>query len=211
MRKDWRCIADERYWRWCTFIPEEEAMRMLLASDDSEGAAEYLKRKKALVHYHKKEGTINDSLYADMHLVLPNDMLTKVDMMSMANSLEVRVPFLDHRVVDFVFSLPAEFKIHKGMRKRILKDAFQDLLPPQIQKRGKQGFEVPLLRWFTGELRPLITNDLLSAERVRSQGLFDVQVIEKLKRQLFSASPGEAVSRVWGLIVFQYWYKKYLD
>jgi asparagine synthase (glutamine-hydrolysing) len=146
-----------------------------------------------------------------MHLVLPNDMLTKVDMMSMANSLEVRVPFLDHQLVEYVFSLPADYKIHKGFRKRILKDAFKDDLPPELYKRNKQGFEVPLLKWFKGELRPMIEKDLLSTDRIQGQGLFSHEYVDRLKRKLFSSSPGDAVAQVWGLLVFQYWHKKYME
>src|SRR5258706_541477 len=101
---------------------------------------EYRSRKEEILKYiggsngvtippQADGGTLNEVLYTDMHLVLPNDMLTKVDMMSMANSLEVRTPFLDYNVVDFAFSLPAESKINKKVRKKIVRDAFRELLP----------------------------------------------------------------------------------
>lgn len=202
----------ERYWRWCSYIDEEEAAEMINVNDEPvENISEYSSRKRALLTYHKREGTINDILYTDMHLVLPNDMLTKVDLMSMANSLEVRVPFLDHQVVNYVFSLPAEYKIYKGFRKRILKEAFKEDLPHELYKRNKQGFEVPLLKWFRNELRPMIDNELLGTERIRSQGLFNHTYVETLKKKLFSQSPGEAVAQIWGLLVFQYWHRKYLE
>src|SRR5690606_22837193 len=76
------------------------------------------------------ENDLNSILFADLNLVLPNDMLTKVDLMSMANGLEVRVPFLDHRVVEYAFSLSADKKIGRKQGKRILRQAFSDLLPP---------------------------------------------------------------------------------
>ncbi len=202
----------ERYWRWCSYVDEEEAAEMINVSDAQEdNISEYAERKRDLLTFHKREGTINDVLYTDMQLVLPNDMLAKVDMMSMANSLEVRVPFLDHTVVNYVFSLPADFKIHGGFRKRILKDAFKDELPPELYERHKQGFEVPLLKWFRNGLRSLIENDLLASERIRGQGLFNPAYVETLKRKLFSSSPGEAVAQIWGLLVFQYWHRKYLE
>jgi len=202
----------ERYWRWCSYIDEHEAVEMINVRDAQEdNISEYALRKKELLAFHKREGTINDVLYIDMRLVLPNDMLTKVDMMSMANSLEVRVPFLDHDVVNYVFSLPADFKIHRGFRKRILKDAFKDDLPPELYERHKQGFEVPLLKWLRNELKPLIENELLAPERIRSQGLFNPDYVEALRKKLFSSSPGEAVAQIWGLLVFQYWHRKYLE
>ncbi len=135
-------------------------------------------------------------------------MLTKVDLMSMANSLEVRTPFLDYEVVNFAFSLPSSFKIDKNFQKKIVKDTFRNLLPEEIYSRGKQGFEVPLLKWFRTELKSMITDDLLDDNFIIEQNLFDPVEIKKLKQQLFSTNPGEIHARIWGLIVFQYWWKK---
>jgi asparagine synthase (glutamine-hydrolysing) len=135
-------------------------------------------------------------------------MLTKVDLMSMANGLEVRVPFLDFEVVNFIFSLPSDFKINKNLRKRVLQDAFKDILPAQLYNRPKKGFEVPLLKWFQREMKSLIVDDLLSEEFVNEQGIFDYSEISKLKTQLFSSNPGDIHARIWGLIVFQWWWKR---
>ena len=144
-----------------------------------------------------------------MHLVLANDMLVKVDMMSMANSLEVRVPFLDHKLVEYAFQLPQQYKIDSHMRKRIVQDAFRDILPAQLYRRPKHGFEVPLLKWFRKDLRSLIQDDLLHKDFVIDQGIFDPDEIESLKKRLFSINPGDIHARIWGLIVFQWWWKKY--
>ena len=166
-------------------------------------------RKEKVLQYINGKDSINDTLMADTQMVLPYDMLTKVDLMSMANSLEVRVPILDYTVVDFAFTIPTSFKISGGHTKRILKDAFRDVLPDELYNRPKRGFEVPLLNWFRTGLRSLIEDDLLSEKFIREQGIFDATEINKLKQQLFSSSPGEVHARIWGLIVFQYWYKKY--
>ena len=155
--------------------------------------------------------SVNDTLFADLNLVLPNDMLTKVDLMSMANSLEVRVPFLDHRVVDFAFSLPVESKINGTDRKRIVKEAFKSYLPENLFNRKKHGFEVPLLKWLRNELNLLIENDLLNASFIEKQGIFNIAPIEKLKNQLKSRSPGDSPAKIWALLVFQWWWKKYFD
>jgi asparagine synthase (glutamine-hydrolysing) len=155
------------------------------------------------------KASINELLYTDVQLVLTNDMLTKVDLMSMANGLEVRVPFLDHEVVEWAFSLPAESKINRGMKKRIVQDAFRELLPPELYQRPKHGFEVPLLKWFRTELRSEIENNWLNDNFVETQGVFSVEAVQKLKKQLFSANPGDAHAKVWALIVFQHWWKRY--
>jgi len=141
-------------------------------------------------------------------LVLPNDMLYKVDMMSMANGLEVRTPFLDFELVDFAFTLPANYKIDRFNQKKILKDAFKHLLPDEILKRSKKGFEVPLLTWFQTDLKTTI-NELLDDTFILEQGLFNIIEVQHLKRQLFSNNPGEIQGRIWALIVFQHWYKKF--
>ena len=208
-----RMSADERYWRWCSFIDEAEALQLLgehtrqLAIKQD---AMYRNVKSNILAATGKDACLNDVLYTDMHLVLQNDMLTKVDLMSMASSLEVRVPFLDHHVVDFAFSLPNDYKVYKGFKKRVVKDAFKDILPEELYTRPKHGFEVPLLKWFRGDLRSLIEDDLLNDAFVEEQGIFDPIAVKQLKAQLYSNDPGEVHARIWGLIVFQYWWKKYL-
>ncbi len=202
--------AKERYWRWAGYESEEEVQKMLirnLAPETTE-RKEYLLRKKNMLKFIREDGDVNDVLYTDMHLVLVSDMLAKVDMMSMANSLEVRTPFLDHEVVGFAFSLPVSSKIDKSGRKKIVRDAFRKLLPEELYSRPKQGFEVPLLKWFRNELKSLITNDLLSDQFIKDQQLFNLEPIRNLKRKLFSNSPGDVQAQIWALLVFQYWWKK---
>ena len=176
----------------------------------SDTAFEYKKRKDELLKNIRRDGDINDVLYTDMKMVLPNDMLRKVDSMSMANSLEVRTPFLDHRLVNFAFSLPVAFKINTDMKKKILQDTFRDELPVEIYKRPKHGFEVPLLNWFRNELRSKIEDDLLSDDFIEEQGIFNVAATRELKVQLFSNNPGDVQATIWALIVFNTWWKKYL-
>ncbi len=201
--------SQERYWQWAGFATESESARLLSPTTKEKlSDQEYHSFKKSLLNTLSEKESINEVLLTDTQLVLPNDMLTKVDLMSMANSLEVRVPFLDYEVVNFIFSLPADFKINHSLRKRILQDAFRDVLPVQLYNRPKKGFEVPLLKWLRNEMRSLIDNDLLSKQFVEEQGIFAYSEIEKLKRQLFSNNPGDVHARIWGLVVFQWWWKK---
>jgi asparagine synthase (glutamine-hydrolysing) len=137
-------------------------------------------------------------------------MLRKVDLMSMGNSLEVRTPFLDHRLVNFSFSLNSDYKINKNMKKRIVQDAARSLLPEEIYNRPKQGFEVPLLPWFKNELHELIHHDLLSDSFIKEQNLFNPSYVSGLKEKLNSSSPGDVQGNIWALIVFNSWWKRYI-
>ncbi len=203
----------ERYWRWCAFVNEDNAKKYFRKDKlEKINFNEYNKLKNLFSQHIKNEKSdLNDMLYADMNLILPNDMLQKVDLMSMANSLEVRVPFLDHEVVDFAFSLPAEYKIDSKRRKKILVDTFREFLPDEIFTRPKHGFEVPLLKWFRNELKSLIEDDLLKDAFVEQQGIFDVNEIKRIKTKLYSNNPEDTHAQIWALIVFQYWWKKYFN
>lgn len=206
-----------RYWRWASIIDEEEANYLLKEKETkrsqrlSDEAFVYKKRKEGFLKTIQKDGDLNDVLLTDVNLVLQNDMLKKVDCMSMANSLEVRTPFLDHNVVNYAFSLPVDFKINGRVRKKILTDTFKDLLPNELLNRPKKGFEVPLLKWLQNDLRSLIDDELLNDKFILDQGIFNLEAIGYLKAKLFSNNPGDAAATVWAIIVFQYWWKKHFE
>lgn len=197
----------DRYWRWCAFAGETEVEKLMLKKCN---ASDYSNRRSSIIESIEASTGVNDVLYTDMKMVLQNDMLTKVDMMSMANSLEVRTPFLDFELVNFIFSLPSEYKIDREGRKKILRDTYREILPSELYTREKHGFEVPLLKWFRKELKSLIFDDLLGEKFIKEQNLFDLNEINKIKKKFFSNSPGDTHARIWGLTVFQYWWKKYL-
>ncbi|MBK6266730.1 asparagine synthase (glutamine-hydrolyzing) [Marivirga sp. S37H4] len=159
---------------------------------------------------HITQPSINQALQLDQQLVLQGDMLQKVDLMSMAHALEVRVPFLDHELVAFANSLPEGFKVNGSMKKRILQDTFRDKLPAKIYNRPKHGFEVPLLSWLQNQLKGDINNKWLSQDFIESQAIFDVEGVEKLKRKLFSSDPGDSHAHVWALICFQEWWNVFM-
>jgi asparagine synthase (glutamine-hydrolysing) len=200
----------DRYWRWASINSAKKVNELL--RDDVLGMVNYekMQAEKAVLLHALRSDDFNEVLLTDMKLVLPGDMLVKVDLMSMANSLEVRSPFLDHKVVDFAFSLPSSYKIDASLKKKIVQDAFRDMLPEEIYNRPKHGFEIPLLDWFRNELWGLINDDLLNKDFVEQQGIFNVGSVEKLKLQLQSNSPGDSPATIWALIVFQYWWKKYM-
>ena len=194
----------ERYWAWIGLTSDQEVEKLLSVGFNNKNL------KKDIVSKIGKTGDFNDYLWSDLELVLPGDMLTKVDLMSMNNSLEVRVPFLDHELVDFVNTLPAEYKIDRGSRKKILQDTYRSFLPEELYHRPKHGFEVPLLKWFKGPLSTLINDLLLNKEFILSQGVFNYSEIRRIVEKLRSSNPGDTASRVWAILVFQIWWKKYL-
>jgi len=148
--------------------------------------------------------SINRMLCTDVIDSLPGDMLTKVDLMSMRNSLEVRVPLLDHHVVELALQIPGAEKLRRGVTKRVLKETFKDLLPPGHTRRPKSGFEIPISRWLRTDLRPLL-DGYLGEERLRDQGIFDAAVVQDLVRSHRQAKT-DTSWMLWNLIVFQHWY-----
>jgi asparagine synthase (glutamine-hydrolysing) len=133
-------------------------------------------------------------------------MLRKVDAMSMSNSLEVRVPFLDHELVNYLFQLPEHFKIKGKSRKHILKETFKDLLPTELYHRGKQGFDVPMLHWFRTELAEELNKTIFNRDLMESIGLFNWDEIERINKKLHARNPGDVHIQVWQLYVFVKWW-----
>ena len=143
----------------------------------------------------------------DFHTYLPNDGLTKVDRTSMAHSIESRVPLLDTAVIEFAATLPSSFKITPaGRHKHVLKEAVADLLPPSILDRPKQGFGVPIGRWFGRDLRDLFADTLLSA-RTRERGYFEPREVGRLVREHVSGRRDHTL-RLWLLMVFELWQRQ---
>jgi asparagine synthase (glutamine-hydrolysing) len=127
----------------------------------------------------------------------------------MANALEVRVPFLNRNVVDFVTQLPLELKLRRLTGKYILKKSVQSILPKEIIHRPKKGFNMPVAHWLTNELRELVLQ-MLSAERINRQGFFNYSYIKHLLDQHFARQQDNR-KLLWTLLIFQMWYDKYMD
>jgi asparagine synthase (glutamine-hydrolysing) len=150
---------------------------------------------------------VNRMLGTDLIDSLPGDMLTKADLMSMAHSLEVRVPLLDHRVVELAFRIPGAEKLRGGVTKRVLKEACEGLLPPGHTRRPKAGFEIPISRWLRTDLGFLVDR-YLSEDRIRDQGIFEADVVQDLVRSHRQAKTDTAWA-LWNLIVFQKWHESH--
>ncbi len=138
---------------------------------------------------------------------LPNDILVKTDRASMKIGLEVRCPFLDRQVVEFVNSLPYDYKYRGFSGKYILKKLMKDKLPPSIVSRPKKGFGIPLARWLKHELKPLC-EELLSPEKLKRQGIFDADAVQLIKAEHY-AGRKDRRKELWTLIVFQLWFDRW--
>ncbi len=154
-------------------------------------------------------GPIGALPYLDSHTYMIDDVLVKVDRTSMLNSLEVRSPLLDQRVLEYLARLPLEYKLRGGVRKWVLREAVRPFLPPAILSRGKQGFGIPLGRWFGGEFGKL-AREILLDPRARARGWYDSQGVERLLTGAHARE--ESVGRqVFTLVALELWAQCHLD
>jgi asparagine synthase (glutamine-hydrolysing) len=147
--------------------------------------------------------------HIDMETYLPDDILAKVDRTSMAVSLESRVPLLDHRLLEFVATIPSSLKLKGGTGKYILKRAMASRLPAEILSRRKMGFGVPLGAWFRGELRDM-THDLLLEPRTRQRGIFRTSWVEGLLRD-HESRRRDCSARLWAMLCLELWMRRWAD
>jgi asparagine synthase (glutamine-hydrolysing) len=145
----------------------------------------------------------------DLRTYLPGDLLFKADIASMACSLELRSPLLDHHVVELGLALPDRLKARGRIGKIALRRAFAADLPPEILARGKKGFGVPVSRWFREDLREL-SGDVLLGERARSRGLFRTEAVEGLVRE-HAAGRADHGAKLWSLVMLELWQQHYVD
>lgn len=146
-------------------------------------------------------------MMADSAVYLPDDILVKVDRASMAVSLETRAPLLDHRVLEYAWTLPDEMKVHRGKGKWILRQLLSRYVPLELFDRPKRGFGVPLGVWLRGPLAPWM-QDMLSADRLARQGLFKPEVITPMVQQHLAGTHDWSY-RLWGLLCYQSWHDRW--
>jgi asparagine synthase (glutamine-hydrolysing) len=145
----------------------------------------------------------------DFDTYLPEDILTKVDRMSMAHSIESRVPLLDHNVVSFAASLPSDMKLRGRARKRVLKQAAASVLPAEVFTRPKHGFGVPTGTWFRSPLRDFVV-DTLQSPRAVQRGYFEPAFVDRVVREHLTGRRDHTL-RLWQLLMFELWHRQYLD
>jgi asparagine synthase (glutamine-hydrolysing) len=151
---------------------------------------------------------LNKVFYCDLKLYLEGDILVKVDRASMANSLEVRVPLLNSKLLDLSASLARKYKVGWFTTKYLLRRAMKDLLPPEIVQRPKKGFNMPVAKWLTGPLKPLAT-DMLAPVRLKRHGLFNADYVQILLQEHLSRRQDHR-KLLWTLLAFELWYDAWL-
>lgn len=203
----------QRYASWLECFSKEMQAQLLNASI-YEATKNHNSRWYYPLYYNAlKPPASNDHLnrimYVDLKSWLPDTYLEKTDKASMACSLEVRLPFLDHRLVELAFQIPGYFKINGWSMKRILKKAVQDLIPPAVLAKPKQGFGVPTDPWFKGALKEYVF-EVLFDKRARQRGYFNLSFIEKMWRE---HAEGRRVwdHHLWLLLNFELWHRIFLD
>jgi asparagine synthase (glutamine-hydrolysing) len=151
----------------------------------------------------KTPDALNRQLYADLRIYLADDILVKVDRMSMATSLETRAPFLDAEVMELAFSMAGDLKIRGGERKFVLKEALRDVVPGRIMVRKKEGFSIPMKNWLRQDLRPLMER-LLAHDRVEARGLLVPAEVRRLMDEHIAGTANHA-HVLFSLMVFERW------
>src|SRR5256712_2372720 len=196
-----------RHYAWKAFFDDSHKRAVL--SDDVLAALDgSLDSYPLFQRYYEEAGhhdPLNASLYVDTNVYLADDILVKVDRMSMAHSLEVRVPLLDYRIVEFMFRMPGTLKMPGLELKHLLKKTMQGILPGQTLKKSKGGFNVPVPVWLKHELRPLV-QQYLSPTRIRAQGIFRPEIVSRLVSDHLAGRCNYS-RNIWALLVFSLWHE----
>jgi asparagine synthase (glutamine-hydrolysing) len=152
---------------------------------------------------------LDRALYLDVKTYLVDDILMKVDKMSMAVSLEARVPLLDHKLLEFAATIPTSLKLKRGRSKYLLRRLLERRIPKSIVDRPKHGFDAPVARWLRGPLEPLV-DDLLNDGRLRNRGLFDSSAVARLWSEHRTGTHDHR-HRLWNLVMLELWFRQFVD
>jgi asparagine synthase (glutamine-hydrolysing) len=202
----------ERYQRWLKTFQDEAKPRLYspefsgLLNGHGDGSLRAL--FDVATPLRSPSHPIDAAMAVDVASYLPYDLLVKVDITSMANSLEARSPFLDHEVMEFAARLPAEIKFRGGRLKSLLKRAFADLLPPENVNRRKMGFGVPVGQWFRGPLRNLLRDGLLSP-RSLNRGYFRGPEVRRLVNEHLELRADHSF-QLWNLLMLELWHLEFI-
>jgi len=160
-------------------------------------------------YFKKKRNLLKNLLYLDKKQLLPKSYLMKTDRMTMAHSLEARVPLLDHKLIEFGFSIPNKYKINRGKTKYILREAMTKHIPRSYLYKKKQTFHVPIDNWLQNDLKDYC-KQMLSEENIKKQGYFNHRYIEKIFRN-YNKSKLVHARQIWNLINFQIWHEMFIE
>jgi len=201
---------EKRYLRWIEIFPKDlkgllytRGLVDRLAGSDADRLI-----TDAYTHFERRDFLTATTL-VDLMTYLPFDLLVKVDIAAMANGLETRSPFLDHKVVELAARIPMALKMRGWDSKYILKRAFADIIPPEIARRGKMGFGMPIADWFRDRHAGFLREHLLSG-RAAARGLFRAKTVARLVED-HAGGRFDHAYRLWSLLVFELWAQRFLD
>ncbi len=201
---------NDRYFRWMSTFKPAVKSEMYTAAFASavagQNASEVLDR---WFDSANGLGLLDATLLTDQMTYLPNDLLVKVDIASMANSLEARSPFLDHKVIEFAASLPESLKMNRFRPKHLLKKVAARLVPPEVVYRRKMGFGVPVGKWFRGEMKDFIRDVLLAPSSLR-RGIVRPEMIERYVGE-HTRGERDHSFQIWSLLMLELWFLHFID
>jgi asparagine synthase (glutamine-hydrolysing) len=202
---------DQAYFSFVSEYPDN--VKISLFSDD---VLTSLRQSKSTFSYFDEYAEesgcgddLNKLLYIDMNTYLVDDLLTLSDRMSMQHSLEMRVPFLDHTIVEHFAQVNQNLKIHGFSKKIILKKIAENLLPNKLIYRKKKGFSVPLVLWFRGKLKPYVL-EILNEKSIKKAGLLNAESVNNILNQHFGGQENND-EKIWALMCLMIWYNKYVN
>jgi asparagine synthase (glutamine-hydrolysing) len=200
----------ERYLRWVSVF--DTPAKADLYSKDFLHETQSIRAADILTPWFERAngaGIIDAALLADINTYLPNDLLVKVDIATMAVSLEARSPFLDHHLIEFAASLPEKLKLRGLTTKYLLKRMLKKLLPAENLDRRKMGFGVPIGHWFRGKLESFLRETILS-ERALNRGFFRPEAVKQLV-ELHTRSERDYSHQLWTLLMLELWFERFID
>ena len=198
------------HYRWMTYLSPAAKQRLYTPALRAALAdADVYRPVRESLRSAGTDDLLNRQLYTDLGIYLADDILVKVDRMSMATSLETRAPFLDVDVMELAFSMPGHLKIRGGERKYVLKRAMANILPPSILRRSKEGFSIPMKNWLKQDLAPLV-HDLLSPERVSRRGWVEPRAVAA-RIDAHAAGRENHAHVLFSLMVLERWAQAFLD
>lgn len=205
-----RLPRNERYFRWMSTFDREA--KQALYTDDFAARLANVDAGDFLGDWFSNangSGSLDAALLVDQMTYLPNDLLVKVDIATMANSLEGRSPFLDHKVIEFAASLPASLKMGRFETKSLLKKVAARLVPKEVIYRKKMGFGVPIGKWLRGEMKDFVREVLLSQKSL-NRGIVKPQMLQKYVSEHIKSERDHAF-RIWTLLMLELWFQKFID
>jgi len=199
-----------RYMHWMTVF--NERTKQPLYSDFFREQTQQANATGVLEEWFKHAngiGVVDALLLTDQMTYLPNDLLVKVDIATMAVSLEARSPFLDHHLIEFAASLPENLKARRLTTKYLLKKVLRKLLPSENLNRRKMGFGVPIGHWFRGKMQPFLREVVLSDKALR-RGLFKPEAVRELV-ELHTRGERDHSHQLWTLLMLELWFNRFID